>query len=44
MDDLFAFEGGSQFFAFPLPFYENDAEENHSASGINDDAEQDDLL
>jgi hypothetical protein len=42
--ELPAIEGGSQFSVSPLPFYKNDAEENDSTSGINNDAEQDDLL
>ena len=44
MADLQAIEGGNQFSVPLLPFCEDDAEENDPASGINNDAEQDDLL
>jgi len=44
MADLQVIEGGNQFSVPLLPFHENDAEENDSTSGINNDAEQDDLL
>jgi len=44
MADLQVIERGNQFSVPLLPFYEIDANENDSASGINNDAEQDDLL
>jgi DNA-binding transcriptional regulator YdaS (Cro superfamily) len=44
MADIQVIEGGNQFSVPLLPFCEDDAEENDPASGINNDAEQDDLL